>query len=241
MVGLPHDAVPALRASDVLINFAIHPNYRTGSYRVEEDYDVRAARACRLVGARFVMLSTRRVYSNAWGAGEDAPAPGDGSPYGGNKARSEKAILDILGNTALVLRLSNIFGYEFDALAPRRSFMGMVLSSLKASREIRYDMHPDTRRDFLPVARCADAILGAAGHAEGVYNVGCGFPVRCGDVASWLTEGYGCGTLVAADAIRDEFFLDTDKWNERFAPLTSREELRETCVELGQRLKCERS
>jgi nucleoside-diphosphate-sugar epimerase len=241
MVGLPRGAVPVLRSTDVMINFAIHPRYRTDRYAVEEDCDLRAARVCRSAGARFVMLSTRRVYSNAWDADENAPAPGDGSAYGGNKARSEKAVFDVMGSGALVLRLSNIFGYEFAAGAPRRSFMGLVLSSLKDVGEIRYDMHPDTRRDFLPVSRCANAILDAAGRAEGIYNVGCGFPVRCGDVASWLIEGYGKGRLIAADTIRDEFFLDTGKWDAQFAPLTSREELRETCLELGQRLKCERS
>lgn len=241
VVGLPHDGVPALRPADVMINFAIHPRYRTDRYVADDDYDLKAARACQSAGARFVMLSTRRVYANAWGADENARSPGDGSAYGNNKARSEKAIFDMMGSGALVLRLSNIFGYEFAAGAPRRSFMGLVLSSLREAGQIRYDMHPDTRRDFLPVDRCANAILDAVGRGGGVYNVGCGFPVRCGDVASWLIEGYGLGHLAAADVIRDEFFLDTRKWDEQFAPLTSREELRETCLELGQKLKCERS
>ncbi len=243
VVSLAHDAPleASLRPDDAVINFALHPDYRSKPYDAEKDCDLAAALASKRVGARFVMLSTRRVYPEAerWGAKETCAAQGDETAYGKNKARTEAAILDAVGESATILRLSNVFGHEYDATESRRTFFAQALTSLKKRGRIVLDMNPRTRRDFVPVERCAAAIVAvAADRKSGIFNIGCGFPVACGDIAQWIIDGYGSGEIVVIDSgVRDEFFLDVEKWRVAFGELVGRVELQRSCEELGRRLR----
>ena len=242
-VAVGHDTpiAPLLRATDMVVNFSLDPAYRVGAYSAEEDHDLRAALACRGVGAGFIMLSTRRFYPAAerWGAKEASTAAGDETHYGRNKARSEAVVRDALQGRCAILRLSNIFGFEYDPAGSRRTFFGQALTSLRQTGRIVLDMHPDTRRDFLPVGACARAIIDCAvNRAHGTYNVGCGFPVRCGDIAQWVLDGYRGGEIVADNnEIRDEFYLNTDKWRSQFGDLVDLDLLQQCCADLGRRLR----
>ena len=99
-------------------------------------------------------------------------------------------------------------------------------------------MHPDTRRDFIPVEGCAwlllDRILDGT---TGIYNLGSGGPLRCGDLADWIMDGYGQGFLDSGHYhVHDEFFLDMTKWNGAFGPVAGLD-LRSYCTFLGRKLR----
>ena len=170
-------------------------------------------------------------------------AVGDETAYGRNKALTEKAVLDSLSGLAGIFRLSNIFGYEYDGAPPRKSFLGLMLETLKQENTIFFDMHPDTRRDFLPVELAAALLLDRAlDRTQGIYNLGSGFAVNCGDLADWVCEGYGDGRLICDPmTLRDEFFLDMDKWRNQFALPFDESLLQAYCKNLGRRLRCEKS
>ena len=247
-LGLRHDDPidGKAGADDCVINFALDPQYRSGEYHEEQDRDLAAARAATRAGAHFLMLSTRRVYPAAvrWRAAEATDATGDETAYGRNKARTEKAVRETCGDAAAIFRLSNIFGYEYNHPVPRRSFLGQMLYALKLQNTIFFDMHPDTRRDFLPVEICAGLLVDRAlDRSAGTFNLGGGFPIPCGDLAEWIMQGFGGGKLVSDPAIvRDEFFLSMEKWRAHFGPLPiDVATLQNYCFELGERLKCEKS
>lgn len=238
--ALSHNAWQDMRDVDIVINFSLHPNYRVGPYNAVGDQDVLVAQRANEVGALFVMLSTRRVYGAdaRWNASEDMAADGDESAYGRNKAISEKAVWRITGGKAAIYRLSNVFGFELG----RRSFLGQMLTRLREKNEISFDMHPDTRRDFLPVETVSRALLDRAQERTlGVFNLGSGYGTPCGAVAQWVMNGYGSGHLVHGEALlHDEFFLNMDKWRTAFGPLKQETSLEDYCTQLGRRLKCEK-
>jgi dTDP-4-dehydrorhamnose reductase/UDP-glucose 4-epimerase len=245
-VALSHDEpLNALETSDCVFNFALSPAYSCEAYSEAEDCDLKAARAAAAAGAWFGMLSTRRVYSalERWNAREDMPVAGDETVYGRNKATTEKAILEIPSGMVAIFRLSNVFGYEYDQDARRRTFLGRLLTSLKQNNKIYFDMSPATRRDFLPVESCAGLLLDRAlARTTGTYNLGSGLPLACGAVADWVRQGYGGGELVCEpDSVRDEFYLNMDKWRAEFPLPVTQESLRDYCVGLGRRLMCEKS
>jgi nucleoside-diphosphate-sugar epimerase len=237
-----HDAISesVLEGASVAINCAIAPRYRAEPYAESDDVDLEVARLCAKADVPFVMLSSRRVYPEAsrWGANEEMPASGDETVYGRNKARTETAVRALLGPDATILRLSNIFGFEYGGDV-RRTFFGMALRTLKERGEIIFDMAPRTQRDFLPVEQCGAAILEAARrYPGGIFNVGGGFPIACEKLALWVIEGFGRGKLVSESAVvRDAFYLDTTKWRSMFGALVDEYDLRRACVELGQRLR----
>lgn len=243
IVAVPHSAAAddVLCGGDAVINCALHPAYSNRAYETALDVDLQIARAAAQAGAHFTMLSTRRVYPSTvrWDAREDGPAMGDETIYGQNKARTEAAIGNALKGQVTILRLSNIIGFEYEQQAVRLSFMGRLLRTLRRDRVIRYDMHPATRRDFLPAEDCANAILTASlQRLIGTWNLGAGFAVSCGDIADWIMLGYGGGRLIVENAeVRDEFVLNMDKWRAVLPPSVSLDRLRRYCIELGEGLQ----
>jgi nucleoside-diphosphate-sugar epimerase len=247
-LGLPHDAPldGILRPDDTLINCAIAPTFRSQPYDPGTDQDLKAARAAARAQAHFVMLSSRLVYDPAarWLAREGHGDGGGDTAYGRNKARSEIAVQQALDGRAGIFRLSNICGYEYDRERPRRSFFGLLLGSLKQKNTIFFDMNAATRRDFLPVETCAALLLDRAqDRTGGTWNMGSGMALACGDVAGWICEGFGSGELVCdPDVVRDEFLLSMEKWQAAHFPLpANKQALRDYCIGLGRRLKCEQS
>lgn len=222
VVGVGRDDAPLrdLAADDVLAVCAIDPNFRVSPYRRENDLELRAATVAAERGSRVVMLSSRRVYPESvrFGASESDEAGGDETQYGRNKAQTERSILGLLGERACVLRLGNVFGFEYvSAAAPRGTFFGMMLSSLKERGEIVLDVQRDTRRDFVPLDWVAPAVLSAVrSRAHGILNVGSGHPVACGDIAEAVIEGFGRGQLRSGNEVRDEFYLSMKKWSASF-------------------------
>ncbi len=245
-IALRHhqDPTSTILPTDCVINFALHPRYCAEAYDAVHDWDLRAARLAASKGARFTMLSTRRVYAAPvrWNAAESAAATGDETAYGRNKAVSEVAVQEACGGNAAIFRLSNIFGYEYKMESPRHSFLGRLLGTLKQQNKIFFDMHPATKRDFLPVEICAGLLVTAAGRAvSGTFNLGSGIPTACGSLAGWIMDGFGGGELTCEDQPKDEFYLNMEKWRTRFDLPITEEVLRNYCVGLGQRLKCEKS
>lgn len=230
-----------IAGADVVVNFALSPVFLASPYAEQSDADLKAARAAQRAGARFIMLSTRRVYpsSERWGAGEECLALGDETLYGQNKAASERFVRDCTNGTAVILRLSNIIGFEYEQSRPRRTFMAMALRSLQTVGKISFDMSPAVRRDFLPVEICAARIVQAASSKEaGIFNLGAGFPLACGDVAEAVIRGFGRGDLdVTKSENRDAFYLDTTKWNSMFPTRFTKSDLISYCENLGRRLR----
>ncbi len=240
------DISTVIRSGDSVINLGLSPAFKNAEYDESIDSDLRVIRTAVDANAHALLLSTRRVYpeGSRWNASEDGASDGDETHYGRNKARTEAAIRALSNGRVAIVRMSNVFGYEYLPHAPRRSFLGQLLHSLKKTNTIRFDMHADTQRDFIPVENCVSGLLDALNaQAEGVYNLGAGFPVRCGEIAAWIQQGFGRGGLVCEPpVVRDEFFLNMTKWESRFGyrPVEHRE-LQAYCIQLGQRLKCEKS
>lgn len=242
-VGRGERVEDVVTAGDVVLTCAMEPAYKTGPYDPTIDMERRNAEAALGAGARVVMLSTRKVYraDAQWGATEAAATLSDGYGYGPNKSRTETWLLDAAANTnrALIVRLSNVFGFEFiPGAPPRPSFFGQMLYRLKMQGEILFDMSPDTRRDFIAVETVATALVDAIfKDVSGVYNLGAGAATACNDIACALINGYGDGRLFGADAVRDEFFLDCRKWNSEIGPLDGRSGLLSDVTTLGERLR----
>lgn len=233
---LGHDGIDGAVGASCVINCAFAPELRRGEYDGQQDIDRRIAEAVADDDTHYIMLSSRLVYGvgrdRAWSEDDEA-APHNF--YARNKCRIEQALPGILGaGRVTVLRLSNICGVE----PGRATFFGMAQDSLRREGRIKLDMHPATRRDFLPVMQAAAGIvLAAESPHAGVYNLGAGFGTGCGDIAQWLIEGYGDGEIVAPSAeFRDAFWLSMQKFGKDFPAWqgVTAPELRAHCVACGR-------
>lgn len=224
---------------DCVVNCALPPACRRQLGSAELDFEVRLGRSAAACGARYVMLSSRKVYhpDHQVGAGEEAPT-GPWDAYGGNKLLAEAALRSILGDRLTILRIANVAGWE----PGRPGFMGRMLSSLAGQGRITLDVSPFVERDFLGVedfCRILNAILRTG--FTGTVNVGSGTAVPVGRIALWLVEGFGSGELLVTSAREhDAFRLDTGRLRSLLglsaAPAA---DLRDLCRQLGYRLRKE--
>ncbi|MFE0756229.1 NAD-dependent epimerase/dehydratase family protein [Inquilinus sp. NPDC058860] len=228
-----------------VVNFALDPRYQREAYdpaldcdRILADAIGRAQRGGRMpADAHVVMVSTRKVYGPAGDeplAESRTPAPQDA--YGRNKLVTERLLQDRFGPNLTILRLSNIFGFE--DLPGRRTFLGLLLRSLREEGVIRYDVSPFTPKDFLPVEAFAAALVKVVrARPGGLFNLGSGVPLEIGWLAMWILEGFGRGSLSIVDpSIRDAFTMNVDRFVARFGPVAGRDDIRAACLAIGKRL-----
>ncbi len=234
---LAHDDPRAQRlgpAVSCLLWCGRDPRLGTADWRPEDDLETVAARHCAERGVPMISLSSRKVYAPAAGPlAEDSPL-GPVDRYGEQKLALERALDAVLGPLLTRLRLANIFGWE----PGRRSFAGQMLDRLAAAGEIRFEMSPFTRRDFLPVEVAARWIARLADQPPGgVINLGSGLAVPVGRMALWLIEGFGGGRLLVTDpAERDPFLLDTSRLRQLLGEAIGEPEIAAACRDLGRRL-----
>lgn len=181
--------------SEVLVAGA-DPAIHSSNFDLENSAEVMIAKQLKASGSpgRLIMLSSRMVY------GQDefcriGRIPVPSTIYGSNKLKLERRITEILGQgNCLILRCSNIFGYEVG----RSTFMGTMCTDLLDGGVIHLKINGAVRKDFFPVGSFAlalDRVIKAG--LTGTHNFGAGCSVSIGDIATNLIGGFGGGRIRA--------------------------------------------
>jgi nucleoside-diphosphate-sugar epimerase len=231
------DELP-LDGIDCVVNFSYSPQYFHSPYKSEIDTDRRITDQVVDKDIHYIMFSSRMIYASGSGLpmGEEFPAVGQG-PYGKNKIISEKYVTERLENNHTILRLANIFGFE----PGRHTFMGHALKTLRDKNEIVLDISSSAFRDFLPVKNFVQALDGILIlKPVGVFNLGSGIKETVGDIAAWVIEGFAEGTLIVEPTKEENsFVLNIEKLKSFLGAFCTHEDIKSSCINLGQRLKYE--
>lgn len=226
------------KQTDIVINFAFHPDLKQEDYSPIKDIDFLLASYIRDTNAHYIMPSTRMVYgeppSDLMLREDITPAPVN--YYGQNKLKAEQAVASLLPSERLsILRIGNIFGFEPE----RQTFFGAMLTNLKNKGLISFDIAPDSQRDFLPTTRFAQTIHSILQNPKGgLYNLASGFGTSPQDLAEWLIAGYGSGDIHYTDQkTAGQFILDMNKTRTAFdLPAYDKATFKQDVIALGQRL-----
>lgn len=229
------DFVPsALAADDTVINCAFDPALYHEAVASDLSWDGRIATAAAQQAARYVMLSSRAVYTPRADpplAESETPAPA--TMYGRNKARIETALQAMLGDRLLILRLANVFGGEPPG---RATFVSTALGTLVARGEIELRMASGTRKDFLPayvLGRAAATLVSS--RAEGIFNIGSGIALPVSQAAEALIRGFGRGEVrITSTRVGEEFLLDTARLRSCGGPSVTVDDLLEELEQAGR-------
>jgi UDP-glucose 4-epimerase len=216
------------------------PALGTAGWRIEDDLEPALARQAAQAHASFVSLGTRKVYAPSANPLAETDRIGPTDLYGRQKLALEHALTDVLGPRLTRLRLANVFGYE--RRPGRATFLSQILAGLDRRDEVRFDVSPFVRRDFLPIDLCAAWLAQVARRPPGgILNLGSGVALPVGRLALWLIEGFGRGRLVVeSPEERDSFVLDTSNLKAFLGGAgCGPDDLRARCLDIGRRLRAE--
>jgi UDP-glucose 4-epimerase len=240
---IAHDAIGdpnLLRGVATVLFSGRNPALGSEAWRLEDDPELALARRAAAAHVSLVSLGTRKVYAPSGNPLSETDRIGPVDLYGVQKLALEHALAGVLGPRLTRLRLANVFGYE--RTPGRETFLAQMLRGLSRQDEIRFDMSPFVRRDFLPIDLCAAWLAEVARRPPGgILNVGSGIALPTGRLALWLIEGYGRGRLtIESPDERDSFVLDTRNLKALLGGAgCSQDDLRERCVAIGRQLGAE--
>lgn len=203
--------------TDILINCAYHPDLMRGEYSPVKDIDFLLSGYILAKDIHYIMLSSRAAYGAAPDdlyLREDMTTKPD-TPYGINKLQTEQTLKTMIAPEKLtIIRSANIFGQEYG----RRTFFGMMLTSLKDNGVLEFNIAPDAQRDFLSAEKWADDVVKIVQNPKGgLYNLGSGFGVTTQNMAEMLISAHGSGEVKYTDHSYDgQFILDMNKTKSAF-------------------------
>ena len=184
-----------------------------------------------------VMLSSCKVYGPSSVVLTELNNPSPKSIGGINRLQSERLALVRLGRRLTILRCTNIFGFELNQDRPR--FMAMMLRSLLEKGTVEFDCSLKTRRDFLPDCQFLELLNCVVSNPRpGIYNLGSGIPLKVGQIAKWVIEGYGNGKVIQTnDAKGNELLVDVSKLERIYGRSAHESEISESCKTIGRKLR----
>jgi nucleoside-diphosphate-sugar epimerase len=196
---------------DVVINCALHPEFKTSTYAetIDIDYEI-GNKACNN-GCHYVMLSTSKVYGNCnhLKTYDESSELYPYDYYGENKLQSEIKLFSDFGDKVTVLRGSNIFGFEYG----RNSFVGYCMTQLVNEGKIVYTISEKTKRDFLFIKDAVNIIEKVCEKKPvGVYNLSSNCGLEIGIVAKNIIKGYKYGgKFKASGPVERQFIMNNNK------------------------------
>ena len=165
-----------LSDEDLVINFSNHVNFYKKKYNKIYDRNLILSKYLHKTKTKFIMISTRQVYKPKMMINENSkifPI----SVYAKNSFISEKNCKKILKSKLLVLRLSNIIGFE-NKKKKRPSLMSIIINGYKKGI-IEFDQNFYFLKDLLPIKHFSEIMLKIIkSDLKGTYNVGSGKSIK---------------------------------------------------------------
>lgn len=216
---IPHTELSQLAVSwsDIIVNFAINPLLYYVKYAKELDFDLALANLAARFDKKYVMISSRKVYPAYIGTPfvetlDLIPV----TEYGRNKAITEAFISRLLGENALILRLTNIIGLE--VIEGRKTTMGFLFNSMLQRETLWINTSHSTIKDYLPIQNfCEIMSLFLNNWRSGVFNIGSGVNFTIGNLVDLVLEQCNPGVVAEyANSVRDPFAVNIEKYTSLF-------------------------
>ena len=172
--------------ADFVVNFSNTKSFYEKKYSKKNDRNLKIASFIKNSNTIFFLLSSRVVYSQKLNLSEKSKlAPI--SIYGKNCLKSEKYCKEKLKRKLVILRLSNVFGYEFGK-KKKPSLVSIILGGIK-KKKITFDNNYYLLKDFLPVKiLCLYFEKLFLLQVNGIFNVGSGIPFSVKKFVNFIVD-----------------------------------------------------
>lgn len=205
--------IELLQRADYILNFAIHPYFMKREMDDEEILDIKIAKAIKNTKAKFVFMSSRKVYGTTKNCiiHKECDDLKGFDFYSINKIKIEKALQKILGNRTVILRISNVLGEPVSRIG-YKTFIGWICENYLQKGKLNVNQNIEAEKDFITkdfLHQSISAIVHK--NLTGIYNISSGFGTSIKKV---LTGYVGTKNLVLLphnEERKDQFILDNSK------------------------------
>ena len=191
--GVGHEPLPAGSLGHVVYCIGVTADFRS------RPFDTVEAHVCKLIEVlrkgRFeslLYLSSTRLYTGADSTDEDTTiriAPLDPSDlYNASKVMGESLVLNC-GRPTRVVRISNVYGDEFDS----NNFLPSIIRDAVVNQKIVMQTAADSAKDYVSIDDVVNSLIELAQHGrERIYNLASGRNVSNGELAEAIRAVTGC-------------------------------------------------
>ena len=166
---------------DLIINCSNNKNFFKKKYEKKNDRNLIIANYIKKLDLTLFILSTRMVYKPKFRIKENSKLLPI-NIYGKNSLLSEINCKKILGDKLVILRLSNIIGYE--VRKKRQSMMSMLITGIKKNNVI---LDNNYKKDILPIKYLCIMILKIIqSNYKGIINVGSGISLKLIEIFKYI-------------------------------------------------------
>lgn len=171
---------------DLIINCSNSKYFFYKKYNKKYDRNLKIAQLIKKKKVKLFLLSSRQVYFQKLFLTEKSKLK-PLNVYGENCLKSETNCKKILKNNLLILRLSNVFGYE-NGKKKKPSLVSLILNGLKM-KKIVFDNNYFLYKDFLPITLLCQYIEKLVYlNVYGIINVGSGIPIYVKDFVNNIID-----------------------------------------------------
>tara|TARA_B100000963_G_scaffold353592_1_gene368572 strand:- start:2952 stop:3776 length:825 start_codon:yes stop_codon:yes gene_type:complete len=205
-----------LKKFDYIINCASNLNFVKKKYNQKYDYDLFVSNKIKNLDCKQIMLSTRKVYKSSPNIKENSKIEPKSS-YSKNKLISEKKVQSIMNKKILILRISNLLGFDRNEFKRKLhfNFLDHFLKNIKKGILFK---NPKIYKDFLPISLFIKILnILIKKDCYGVYNVSFGNKILLDKILNWLnyynTKPFKRQSFKKSknSENQDCFFLNNDK------------------------------
>ena len=223
---------------DYIINCTSNQSYVENKYLKKNDYDLTIANKIKNLNIKMIMLSSRKVYKNGANLKESSVLKPKNN-YSKNKLKTEKALLKILKEKILILRISNVIGLnnkKYNKL--HKVFIDVFFENIK--KGIIFN-NKNSYKDFIPVNKFCEIVEKLITfNAYGIYNVSLGKKVFLKKIVSWLNHHNKQKSIKYVNLNKkyqsDNFTLNNDKLMSKIKIKNTTLDLKKYCVKLSKEL-----
>lgn len=223
-----------------IINLTSNSKFVINKYNSKNDHDFIIANRIKKLNLVFILISTRKIYkvkSNIKETDKLEPK----CNYSKNKLLAEKKTMNILKSNYLILRLSNILGFESTTKRKLHyTFMDRFLASVK--KNIIYK-NPGVFKDFLSAfmfVKILNKLIRL--NSKGIYNVSFGKKVYLDKILNWLNY-YNTNKINKVEFKKknildnqDSFFLNNNKLNKEIKLKFNLKTLEIDCKKISKKI-----
>tara|TARA_B100001121_G_scaffold226946_1_gene200223 strand:- start:2070 stop:2909 length:840 start_codon:yes stop_codon:yes gene_type:complete len=228
---------------DYVINCSSTFEYVNLKYNHKYDCDYQISKKIyKYKKCKLVFLSSRKIYkpdNNIKENGKISPTEN----YSKNKYITEKKILNILKNRALVLRISNVIGLNENKRKRKlhKTFIDFFIKNTK--KNIIFN-NTNVYKDFLPINIFVRIVfLLIKKNKFGIFNVSMGKKVFLNDLVGWLNH-YNTSKIIVMDVPKlnsrqfnkDIFYLNNNKLIKTIKIKFDLNDLKKECLRISKKL-----